>query len=126
MDRKDLFIMTKRRIYNLTLQNGGLTLSKRLKVVDFSSGYQVSKRHYETKCKISYKDFKKFFKVYKKIVKGYKNSYIGLWVDNDILYFDISNYYAFINSALIFGFVNNQKAIFDWSTKESIYLVEDL
>lgn len=118
--------MTKRRIYNLTLKNGGLTLSKSLKVVDFSSGYQVSKRYYETKCKITFKDFKKFFKVYKKIVKQYKNSYIGLWIDNDTLYFDISNYYAFINSALIFGFVNNQKAIFDWSTKESIYLVKDL
>lgn len=117
--------MTKRKIYNLTIKNGGLTLSKRLKVVDFSSGYQVSKRYYETKCKITFKDFKKFLKVYRKILKQYKNSYIGLWVDNDTLYFDISNYYAFLNAALIFGFVNNQKAIFDWSTNESIYLLKD-
>ena len=115
--------MKIKKLYFETLKNGGLTLSKKLKVVEFSRGFQASFKDFENIISImDFKTFKKCLKFYKKLLKRCKNCFIGLWVENNKIYFDVSKYFYFEGQAVFFGVVNKQKAIFDWSTKESVYL----
>lgn len=49
-------------------------------------------------------------------------AYIGLWVNDFYLYFDLSIYVYDKKTALKIAKNYNQKAIFDWSTKSEIFL----
>lgn len=114
--------MRFKKLYVETLKNGGLTLSSNLKAVEFSRGFQASFKDFEKVIYIDFETFKQVLKDYKKLLRRFKNCFIGLWIDEGKIYFDISKYFNFEVHAVFFGVINEQKAIFDWSKKESIYL----
>ncbi len=50
------------------------------------------------------------------------DNYLGGWVDDGIVYLDISTNISTIEEAASLGYSANQKAIWDVKNKESIYL----
>ena len=129
-------------IYQALTKNGGATLgvtfhdkeNYSLKIVDFNGGYQVS---IEDLVVIPLKfvnlmlDDLHWSEFLKLIVqtKASKTLYdyngaicIGLWIDKDQLYIDLSVYMGDYDLAVKLGKKHNQKAIFDWENNESIYL----
>lgn len=104
------------------IENGGATynLANGGTVHD---GYMVSKKEFGMK----YLDVSIEHAVIHFIQKyGFElfepENYIGAWTDEGILYLDISNHYTTKAEALKQGRANEQKAIYDVTNQESIYL----
>ena len=100
-------------------KNGGATLSKSLKHAEVK-GYMVSLKGFEKILKISevekiQKDIEEKQKVITK-----NNQYIGLWLDNDDLYIDISENISDETTAINTGRLNEQIAIYDCNNKKVI------
>lgn len=104
-------------IYKLILKNGGFT-----KDLKHNSGYMVSVKKFEKTLKID--DFKTFKKLYKEYVKTAKilNAFVGVWVDNNIIYLDISYHFYHYKKAFEYGTQQQQKAIYNIKENKSIYL----
>lgn len=106
-----------KRIYKSILKNGGYTHALKHK-----SGYMVSCERYEKTLKNNdFKAFKKAFKEYIKVCKSL-GGYVGAWFDNNIIYLDISYHYNNALNAIKYGKQQHQKAIYNITTKESIYI----
>lgn len=117
--------MKIKKLYNYILKNGGATLSLNNNLVEYESGFQVAFKPYEKIAHIeNLKSFKKSFRAYKKQVKKQikKTLNIGLWLENNNLYFDISKNINFLTNALMIAESNEQKSIFKWEDKTCIYL----
>ena len=98
-------------------------------IVEFEEGYQVAynknnggnEKRYNLDIVLSVSD-KEFNNIIKDIST---NKMVGLWVDTikNKLYIDHKTEHIYdLEVAKIIARANNQLAIFDWSTKESIYL----
>lgn len=104
------------------ISKGGATINARTqKQVNFKNGYQVSFKD----CYIL--ELAELNNILQKINKlltenKNKNVFVGLWVDNNKIYIDLSNRITRKNYALIFGALKNQISVFDWSTKNCIYI----
>jgi hypothetical protein len=104
------------------IKNGGATYN--LAIGDTAhSGYMVSKKGFEMKfqevdvtqavCQF----IKEFgFELYE------VENFMGAWVDEGILYIDISNNFAKRSEAIREGYKNEQLAIYDVIAQESVYL----
>lgn len=115
--------MELENIYNLVINNGGLTLTKELENADFKSGFIVSKKATESTFDIQ--DKKAIFKTIKEYQARLKNNeYLGFWLDNGIFYIDISKHYESKQKAIKTGIINKQVAIFDIVNNKSIYLTK--
>lgn len=108
------------QIFKSTMQNGGASYN--LNGHSPSKGFMVATLGNEKK--ISLKDFNK--KILKSYIKAHKkdlkDAFIGTWIDNDIVYLDISKKEKSKNKALEIAKQNKQLAIFNLSNFESIYL----
>ena len=105
------------------LKNGGATLTKELKALEKNNGYMVSLLGYEKTFTFDQlEDLEQNIKGYQKQLKN--NEYIGLWIDNNIIYLDISKHYIKKEKAKKAGVKNKQLAIFDLKEKKSIYLTK--
>jgi hypothetical protein len=51
-----------------------------------------------------------------------ENSFVGLWIDNDKAYIDVSIRYNDIETACYVGILNDQKAIYDNANAVAIHL----
>lgn len=103
------------------LLSGGATLSAdNLDAVHFNGGYMVSVKGYEYKTTLS--------KLSKRLLNFYKaealrlGAYVGLWIDNNRLYIDISYLISDKTQALAVARHNNQLAVYDNRNATSIYL----
>ena len=99
--------------------NGGATLKSNGDHLAFNSGYMVSLAGYEKKLKIdslALNEINKYLSLAKKL-KGY----CGLWIDNNILYLDISIKVNNLQLAKSLAIKNNQIAIYDLATATTIY-----
>lgn len=101
------------------IENGGATLNKDGKAVEFVNGYQVTtKDGLATKAE----NINKITKKVKQLLADCKyNEFVGLWVDNGICYIDKSEKIKNKAKALRIAKARKQKAIFDWSNQTSIY-----
>lgn len=83
-----------------------------------NNGYMVSLAGYEKQCK------KMSFRALQKAEKTARNlgGYLGVWVDEGVIYLDVSVCVDNIETAFMLGRKNEQKAIFDNNLKTSIYL----
>lgn len=71
-------------------------------------------------------DFNRFVKIMNKYwYKVDKDEFIGCWIDEGIVYFDISINVESRSLALTIARDNNQKAIYDVVNDKSIYLLQD-
>lgn len=105
------------------VKNGGATLTRELKKAELTSGFMVSLEGAESQVKGNdYNAIIKAIEEKQDIIKDNDNLYIGLWLDNDIMYVDISINIMDKAEALLFAKYNKQLAIFDLINGDSIYL----
>jgi len=55
----------------------------------------------------------------------YRNTYIGTWIDNDLVYIDLSISCPDLESALFIGKINHQICIWNVEKKVEIYQLEE-
>lgn len=105
------------------IENKGETLTKELKKADINGGFMVSLEGAEVQKNINdINGIKKAIEEKQEIIKDKKNVYIGLWLDSNIMYIDISININDKVEALEFAKYNRQLAIFDLVNNDSIYL----
>ena len=105
------------------IKNGGATLDTNYNNFNSSIGYMVSLDGYEAKIDINnIEAIKKEIETKKEIAKKFKGAYVGLWVENRLLYVDISKHIKNYNRALEVARNNKQLAIYDLKNDKSIYL----
>ena len=105
------------------IENGGATYN--LAMGDTAhSGYMVSKKGFEMKFPTE-KNVKQaviqFMEAYGFELYEVEN-FMGAWIDEGILYMDISNNFEKRSDAIREGYKNEQLAIFDVVAQESLYL----
>jgi len=113
--------MNNNELLKLIEKNGGATLDKNGNALNKKSGYMVSLDGYELKIEKIELFTQQLIKKYLKIAKKLK-AYFGMWIDNNILYLDISIWTASLDYAKKTGLKNNQLAIYDIKNEKSIYL----
>ena len=107
------------------IENGGETLTKDLKKADIKKGFMVSLEGTETQTRDNdYNAIIQAIASKQELIKDKNNLYIGLWVDNNIMYIDISINIIDKVEALEFGKKNKQLAVYDVVNNDSIYLKE--
>lgn len=105
------------------IENKGETLTKELKKADINGGFMVSLEGTEVQKNVNdINGIKKAIEEKQEIIKDKNNMYIGLWLDNNIMYIDISINIEDKTEALEFGKYNKQLAIYDLENNDSIYL----
>lgn len=105
------------------IENGGETLTKELKKAELNKGFMVSLEGTETQTQgDDYQAIKQAIKDKQEIIKDNNNMYIGLWLDNNIMYIDISINIIDKAEALEFAKYDKQLAIYDIINNDSIYL----
>lgn len=113
--------MNIKEIIDEIKNNGGLTLAADYKKANNKSGFYVSKLGYERI--ISFNTLADNLKEYKS--KLQKNEYVGLWLNNGMLYIDITKHYKNKKEAIKIGIKNKQLAIYDIKNNCDIELLKD-
>jgi hypothetical protein len=107
---------------------GGATLTPKGELTAFSSGFMVSLAGYETQTQVNKIDLKalnNYFNTALKLTRSKDSkgkAYVGFWLDNDVLYIDISIHVEQRITAIQLGTKNKQLAIYDCKACNSIYL----
>lgn len=105
------------------IENKGATLDKDLKDFKSSVGYMVSIKGQEVKIdKNDVQGIKREIEKKREFIGNKKGLFIGLWLDSDIMFVDVSIHIVDYLKALEVARNNEQKAIFDLQNNESIYL----
>ncbi len=108
------------QIYEKLITELGFTANKNLELVDDNLHFLVS---YEGGISFGLEDltFDKF-KLAIEFLNPVYNEYIGGWIDEGIVYLDKSINFKHRKDAEKFGREQHQKAIFNYTTKENVYL----
>lgn len=105
------------------IENKGETLTKDLKKAELKRGYMVSLEGTETQVTGNdYEAINQAIASKQELIKDKDNLYIGLWLDSNIMYIDISINIQDKTEALEFAKYNKQLAIYDLVNNDSIYL----
>lgn len=105
------------------IKNEGSTLDCNYNNFSSSVGYMVSLKGHEVKVnKNDIQGIKKEIEKKRNFIQDKKGLYIGLWLDNDIMYVDVSIHIIDYLEALEVARDNDQKAIYDLKNNDSIYL----
>jgi hypothetical protein len=113
-------------IYKQTIENQGCSMNlDGLKPV---TGYMVSFRGKEQK--INVLDFNaghvdSFIRSNLDLLHN-RNNFVGTWIDNDIVYLDLSLNILDKDTALVWGKANGQICIWDVKNKVEIYQLEEV
>lgn len=107
-------------LQKMIIKNKGATLDKELKPIKATNGYMVSMLGHELKTTVQ--------GLNDALVQRYQalaeelNGYVGMWLDGDTLYLDISQHHTDINQAVTVGKENKQLAIYDIKNGNEIRL----
>lgn len=105
------------------IENKGATLDKDYNNFMSDNGFMVSLKGQEVKTdKNNIEEIKKEIEKKREFIGNKKGLYIGLWLDSDIMYIDVSIHIIDYLEALEVARNNDQLAIFDLKNKDSIYL----
>ena len=105
------------------IKNGGATLDVNYNNFNASAGYMVSIKGHEKKININdIENIKKEIIKKMELIKRKKSYFVGLWVDNELMYLDISKHIIKYNRALEVARNNKQLAIYDLKNNKNIYL----
>lgn len=105
------------------IENKGATLTRELQQAEIKRGYMVSLEGAETQARgDDYQAINQAIKEKQEIIKDNNNMLIGLWLDNNIMYIDISINIVDKMEALEFAKYNKQLAIYDIKNNSSMYL----
>lgn len=106
------------------IKNGGATLTRELEEAQDTRRYVVSVYGQEQVFELNQlEELKKAVLSYAKDLK--KGYYIGLWVNDNKVYLDVSTSFNRKNQAMKFGKNNKQIAIFDTKDNKSINVIYD-
>lgn len=117
-------------ILNYTIKNGGITLHSDGSIADYKDGFIVSiegkEKTYNIKDSEStwMPEFLKEFNNYFTIAKKYKKLHVGLWIDGDLLYLDLSIHIKRRRDAINTGINNKQLSIYDVKNNKYINLTK--
>lgn len=105
-----------------TIANQGLTLTKNLSELIANYGYQVSiKDLLKVQIdKLTDESFELILKGVSEMIQD--GEYIGVWVNNGLIFIDVSWHIPHYGTAVSLGLVKNQKAIWDWHTMKNVWL----
>lgn len=106
---------------NFLTKKRGLTLNKNLEVLTKKDGYIASYQNSEKTFALNELDQLKN-EILKRAESIKKDEFVGLWVDNNIIYLDISIILDNKAECLEFAKDNKQIAIFDLKENKSLYL----
>lgn len=105
------------------IKDGGATLDYNYNNFESKRGYIVSLKGQEVKIdKNDIQEIKKEIEKKREFIKDKKGLFIGLWVEDDIIYIDVSIHIINYLKALEVARKNDQKAIYDLKNNDSIYL----
>lgn len=105
------------------IENKGATLDSNYNNFNSDKGFMVSLKGEEVKVnKNDIQGIKKEIEKKREFIQNKKGLYIGLWLDNDIMFIDVSIHIVDYLEALEVARNNDQLAIFDLEKKDSIYL----
>lgn len=105
------------------IENKGATLDKNYNNFSSSEGFMVSIKGQEIQVnKDDIQGIKKEIEKKREFIGNKKGLYIGLWLDNDIIYVDVSIHIIDYLKALEIARKNDQLAIYDLKNNDSIYL----
>ena len=105
------------------IKNEGATLDKDYNNFMSDRGFIVSIKGQEVKVdKNDIEEIKKEIEKKREFIKNKEGLYIGLWLEDDTIYIDVSIHIINYLKALEVARKNEQKAIFDLKNKDSIYL----
>lgn len=102
------------------IKNGGATLNKSGARVNFSRGYQVSRRDCYTLNAENVNDI--LAAVNSLLDEIGAGEFVGLWVDSGLIYIDVSERVERLSAAIVAGIERKQKSIFDWCLSRCISL----
>lgn len=111
-----------RKIIEEIKENNGGTYNKDLKSINASKGFMVSLQGYERKCRTE-EETEEAITENMEIIQGLDGAYLGAWIDEGVIYIDVSVLVENKEDAMQLGKINNQLAIFDIENNESIYLL---
>lgn len=105
------------------IKNEGATLDKDYNDFKSDRGFMVSIKGQEVKTdKNNIEEIKKEIEKKREFIKDKEGLYIGLWLDNDIMFIDVSIHIIDYLEALEVARKNDQLAIYDLKNNDSIYL----
>lgn len=109
------------------ISNGGFTKNAYMEDIREKKGYIVSIEGYEKiyNIDVDIAEIEKDVIEYINIIKNKKHLFIGLWVDDDKIYLDLSKHYKNKEKAIINGINNKQLAIYDIANNKSIPLTKN-
>lgn len=115
--------MLNDKMIKTIIKNGGITLDCNYNNFNAGAGFMVSLYGHEVKIDVNnIETIKKEITKKMELIKTKKGCFVGLWVENDLLYVDISKHIKDYNRALEVARNNQQKAIYDLKNDKSIYL----
>tara|TARA_R110000868_G_scaffold66014_6_gene197000 strand:- start:1715 stop:2077 length:363 start_codon:yes stop_codon:yes gene_type:complete len=120
--------MQVNKIIQAVKKNGGLTLNATGTVFRPKSGYMISLLGYETQCSLTdVNAIAERLEAYTAMIKKMLSDTaldvkLGLWLDNGILYIDISQHVADLDLAMYLGRERKQLAVYDFQNSQSIQL----
>lgn len=112
--------MNKETIKNI-IKDGGATLTSELKKANTYKGYMVSLYGSEKVLTLNNID-NIIFEISETASNIQPGQYLGLWIDKELLYIDITINIPSKQEAINTGLLNKQQAIFDVQRGKSIYL----
>lgn len=112
--------MNLQQIKNIVQNNNGATLTSDLDNATIDNGYMVSLAGYEIKTTIELLS-SEMLKEYQSIAKQH-NAFVGLWLDNNELYLDISVNIKDKQQALKMARDNKQLAIYHMDKGATVYV----
>ncbi len=102
------------------IKNGGATLNKSGESVNYNRGYQVSKRDCYT---LNAENVNEILSAINELLNTITaGEFVGLWVDNGLIYIDVSERVERLSAAIVAGIERKQKSIFDWCLSRCIGL----
>lgn len=102
------------------IKNGGATLNSNGESVLFVRGYQVSKKDCYT---LEVRNVNKILKAVNGLLDTITaGEFVGLWVDNGLIYIDVSERVERLSAAISLGIERKQKSMFDWCLSRCIGL----
>lgn len=114
--------MKNERIIEI-IENRGSTLDSNYNNFNSNEGFMVSIKGQEVKVnKNDIQGIKKEIEKKREFIGNKKGLFVGLWLDNDIMFIDVSIHIIDYMEALEVARNNDQLAIFDLKNNDSIYL----
>lgn len=129
MDNKKIYNICNDIIKNIDniIKDGGATIDKDGKPSQLKNGFFTSIEGMEQTHDLKNLNIQKLkLNIIQNLqyINTYKKMFLGFWIDQGLLYVDISKHFNKKQDAIIFGIKNNQKAIYNIEKNQNEYITK--